>query len=211
MTTHLLIKPLLRLNEFIAKAVDVLAIRENEGIHPKHYLTKYSDFFVTNITTNDRVLDIGCGNGYIASRLAEKALAVTGIDFNLERITFAQKQFSRDNLQFITGDATAYAYKENYDALVLSNVLEHIENRLDFLLRIKKLAPKLLIRVPMINRDWVVLYKKDLGLPYMSDATHYIEYTIESFADEMKSAGLRIDSYSIQFGEIWAVVTKERP
>jgi len=53
--------------------------------------------------------------------------------------------------------------------------LEHIENRIEFLNKIKNLAPKILIRVPMINRDWITLYKKELGMEWRLDKTHYID------------------------------------
>jgi hypothetical protein len=76
-----------------------------------------------------------------------------------------------------------------------------------FILRkVKKLAPRILIRVPMINRDWITLYKKELGLEYRLDKTHFIEYTLESFKKELEQASLKIDKFSIQFGEIWAVI-----
>jgi len=45
---------------------------------------------------------------------------------------------------------------------------------------------------------------KELGLDYRLDKTHYIEYTYDTFLEEIESAGLKILSYSIQFGEIWA-------
>ena len=57
-----------------------------------------------------------------------------------------------------------------------------------------------------INRDWITLYKKELGVEWRLDKTHYIEYTLESFKEELKKAGLNLEKYSIQFGEIWAVV-----
>jgi len=60
----------------------------------------------------------------------------------------------------------------------------------------------------MINRDWVVLYKKEMGLNYMSDPTHYIEYTLESFIYELSLVKLKMQDYSIQFGEIWAKISK---
>ena len=56
----------------------------------------------------------------------------------------------------------------------------------------------------MINHSWVPLYMKELGLDYRLDKTHYIEYTYDTFLEEIESAGLKILSYSIQFGEIWA-------
>lgn len=91
---------------------------------------------------------------------------------------------------------------------MLSNVLEYIENRVEFLRIIQTLAPKILIRVPMINRDWITLYKKELGVQWRSDTTHFTEYTLGSFQEEIERVGLRVGYYSIQFGEIWTEVRK---
>ena len=96
--------------------------------------------------------------------------------------------------------------KKPFDVVTLSNVLEHIEYRIEFLKRMKKKASKLLIRVPMINRDWITLYKKELGMRYYGDRGHFTEYSFDSFERELDEAGLKIEKYNIQFGEIWAVV-----
>lgn len=62
-----------------------------------------------------------------------------------------------------------------------------------------------LIRVPMLDRDWVTLYKKELGLEYRLDVTHFVEYTLNSFAKELEDAGLKMESYRVRYGEIYAV------
>jgi hypothetical protein len=62
--------------------------------------------------------------------------------------------------------------------------------------------------VPMIDRDWLALFKKEKGVEYRLDKTHFTEYTIESFEEEIKEADLKIESYSVQFGEIWAIIKK---
>ena len=80
--------------------------------------------------------------------------------------------------------------------------------RVKFLMSAKKLASKFLIRVPMLSRSWIDVYKKELGLEYRLDKTHFIEYTFEGFKEELSRAGLKVLDYSIQFGEIWAVVVK---
>ena len=54
------------------------------------------------------------------------------------------------------------------------------------------------------NRSGFDVYKKELGLEYRRDKTHFIEYTLEGFKEELEKVGLRISDYSIQFGEIWA-------
>jgi 2-polyprenyl-3-methyl-5-hydroxy-6-metoxy-1,4-benzoquinol methylase len=166
----------------------------------------YHKFFVDNVGENDTVLDIGCGNGALTYDVARKAKKVVGIDLNEQNITSAKNKFSRENIEYIHGDALTYHQKEKFDVIILSNVLEHIDKRVEFLTSLKKLAPKILVRVPMLNRSWIDIYKKELGLEYRLDLTHFIEYTLEGFKEELNRAGLRISDYSIQFGEIWAVV-----
>ena len=152
------------------------------------------------------VLDIGCGNGALTYDVAKKAKKVIGIDLNEKNILTARRKYSRENIEYIHGNALSDLPKEQFDVIILSNVLEHIDKRVEFLVSLKKLAPKFLIRVPMLNRSWIDLYKKELGLEYRLDKTHFIEYTFEGFKEELDKAGLRILDYSIQFGEIWAGV-----
>ena len=57
----------------------------------------------------------------------------------------------------------------------------------------------------MIDREWIAVYKKDLGLEYRLDATHFTEYTYEQLKDELNQAGIEILSNHVKFGEIYAV------
>lgn len=207
MLYKILIKFFLSIDNFLYKLISVLSIKAEGGIHPKHRLMNYHKFFVDNINPGDAVLDIGCGNGALSFDIAKKAKKVTGIDLSKENIKFAKENFYKENIEYIHGDAIKNLPAERFDAVILSNILEHIKNRTDFLSKIKELAPKILIRVPMINRDWTTLYKKELGLGWKLDKTHFIEYTLKSFQEELGKAGLKIQSYSIQFGEIWGVIT----
>ena len=184
---------------------------EKDGLHPKHRIMNYHKFFVDNVGDNDVVLDIGCGNGALTYDVARKAKRVVGIDLNERNIEIARSRFSKENIEFIYGNALASLPGEKFDAVILSNVLEHIESRVEFLVSLQRKTPKFLIRVPMLNRSWIDLYKKELGLEYRLSKTHFIEYTLETFTEEMTRAGLRILNYSIQFGEIWAVVGRCAP
>lgn len=159
-----------------------------------------------NVGENDTVLDIGCGNGALTYDVAKKAKKVVGIDLNVQNISIAKNKFSRENIEYRHGNALTDLPNEKFDVIILSNVLEHIDKRVEFLIALKNLASKFLIRVPMLNRSWIDVYKKELGLEYRLDKTHFIEYTFESFEEELGRAGLSVLDYSIQFGEIWAVV-----
>lgn len=199
------IKILCYFNNLSYKIIGRLAIIENKGIHPKHRILNYHKFFLDNISASDKVLDIGCGEGSVSADMAKKARGVVGIDISKKNIISSRKKYFKDNLQFIEGDATTFDFKEKFDVIILSNVLEHIKDRVKFLEKIKKLAPKILIRVPLITRDWISVWKKENNFNYKLDETHFIEYTEESFQKEAAEAGLKIESSYIKFGELYAI------
>lgn len=201
-----IIKLLILLHNFSYKWISSLSVRAEGGIHPKHRLIGYHDFFLNCISKDDTVLDIGCGNGSLAFDLSQKAHKVIGIDIDPNTIKKAKARYRSANLEFILGDATQYTFNNKFDVIVLSNVLEHIKNRVQFLKKIKTIAPKKLIRVPMENRDWITLYKKELKMEYRLDPTHEAEYTLKLFRKELKDAGYVIMSHEIIFGELWAIV-----
>lgn len=195
------------LDNFSYKVLSFLAIKNNGGIHPKHQIMDYHKFFLDNIAENAVILDIGCGNGAVAFDLAKKASKVIAIDIEEKNIKTAKNKFSADNLEYIVGDATTYDFQDRFDAIVLSNVLEHIKDRIYFLKKIKKLSLKILIRVPLLTRDWLSVYKKNIGVEYRLDKTHFIEYTEDIFSKEMQAAGLKVEKMYTEFGELY-VVTK---
>ncbi len=161
---------------------------------------------MNNISPYDNVLDIGCGNGSLVKDVAGRAKSVLGVEIDGGLVEKAQRKNSGPNIEYRQADATKDLSNEHFDVIIMSNVLEHIDDRINFLKTIRPLANKFLFRVPMIDREWVTLYKKELGLDYRLDTTHFVEYTFAQFKDEFEQAGFIIESYSIQFGEIWAVV-----
>jgi cyclopropane fatty-acyl-phospholipid synthase-like methyltransferase len=52
------------------------------------------------------LLDLGCGNGLITSRLAAHFKSVTGVDFSRPLIDVARARFAGSNVRFSVGDAT---------------------------------------------------------------------------------------------------------
>ena len=178
------------------------------GVNPKHRLTNYHAFFVERIPEGSRVLDIGCGIGAVARSIAEgvPGVHVTGIDADARTLIQAQAQALPTNLNFIVGDARRDLPAEHWDVIVLSNVLEHVEDRVGLLRRlIERHAPgRLLIRVPLFERHWHLPLRRELGIGYFSDPTHEIEHTLEQFDAEIAAAGLITVERLTQWGEIWA-------
>jgi len=207
--TRIAMRLLLMLENVVNKFINRLAIPYGGGVHVKHRLMRYHDFFIDRIAPGERVLDIGCGYGAVAYSLATRAGAlVTGIDLNEVNVEKAKGRFHHPNLTFVHGDARTNLPSGPWDVLVLSNILEHIDRRVSFLTELQQgLRPsRMLIRVPMIDRDWRVPLRAELGMFHFGDPTHFTEYTAESFEKELIEAGLSIRHVQYNWGEIWAEV-----
>ncbi len=205
------LRHLFRIQQQMNYGVDAAAAQYEQGPHPKHRLTRYHDFFVSRMSVDERVADIGCGFGELAFALADRAGAnVTALDFDDQKLKTAASRFGHDRIEYIQQDALTWTPDVAYQTLVLSNVLEHIDDRIGFLTRIQaSIQPqRWLIRVPRFDRDWTVPMRKELGMPYFLDDTHFIEYTPEIFESEMRDSGLTIVSMELCWGEIWAEVTQ---
>jgi SAM-dependent methyltransferase len=195
-------------------AMDRAAIAYDHGVHVKHRLTRYHDFFVENVGAGERVLDVGCGKGELAWDLAERGGAtVVAIDRARWALDFARAHFAHPRVTYVESDALAYEAEGPFDAAVLSNVLEHVGPRVDLLLALRERigVGRLLIRVPAIDRDWVVPLRHELGLTYFSDPEHEVEYTPELLRDELAKAGWEMGEPRLSWGEIWVVATPAEP
>lgn len=198
---------LFRIDRWLYYFEGQMARAYGQGVHPKHRHIRYHDFFIARLTADERVLDIGCGIGAVAHDVAERAAVdVVAVDINSENIAAAQKRFAHPRVQYMVGDALQILPEGRFDAVILSNVLEHLPQRPLFLRNVQKAVQpdRILIRVPLFERDWRVPLKKELGVEWRLDPTHETEYTLDSFAQEMEESGLEVTYMVVKWGEIWA-------
>lgn len=200
---------LFQFHELIEAEIDRCAIRYNNGVHPKHRLMNYHEFFTQRLKPGESVLDIGCGSGFVAYSMAMVGAYVTGLDLSEENIHIASQRHKHPNLSFIVGDATKFLPTGKFSTVVASNVLEHIADRQGFLRFVQKniMPERWLFRVPAFDRSWMIPLRQELGLSPFNDATHFTEYTMLSFKEEMSSAGMTIRYIERAWGELWAEVT----
>ncbi|MGF1505987.1 MAG: class I SAM-dependent methyltransferase [Anaerolineae bacterium] len=200
------LRMLLAIDDALYREEGQLAIRHNAGTHPKHDFLRYHDFFVDRLQAGQRVLDFGCGRGELTYDMAERAGAhVTGIEINEASYQAAVQNRSHPQVSYIHGDGLTDIPAERFDVIVLSNVLEHLDDRPGVLSRlVKNHQPDyLLIRVPSYEREWRVPMRDSLGVNYYLDPTHTIEYTRETFRQETGAAGLTLDEFVATWGEFW--------
>lgn len=72
------------------------------------------------------VLDVGCGNGYIASRLAEMGYSVVGVDASEEGVAIARNAHPNVRFEVCSAYDDLSHFVENVDLVVSSEVIEHL-------------------------------------------------------------------------------------
>ena len=84
------------------------------------------DWFFTP-AAGERILDVGCGSGVFANRLAKLGAQVTAVDSNAKAVEYGERTFARDNLEFRRGLLDELGLPDDsFDAAVCLKVIEHV-------------------------------------------------------------------------------------
>jgi trans-aconitate 2-methyltransferase len=88
---------------------------------------------VLTLKGNERVLDIGCGNGKTTAAIAERVPqgSVLGVDASADMVAFAKEQWTagHPNLQFAVADARHLPFKREFDLVISFNALHWISDQ----------------------------------------------------------------------------------
>ncbi|QEC69760.1 methyltransferase domain-containing protein [Panacibacter ginsenosidivorans] len=96
----------------------------------KTKLEKYYQPIHNLIPGSGKMLDIGCGYGFMSYMLhfAAPQRIITGIDYDDEKITLANHCFSKDeNINFLHADATNFETGD-YDVIIMADMLHYLES-----------------------------------------------------------------------------------
>jgi len=105
---------------------------------------------------NLKILDLGCGGGLICEPLSRLGAKVTGVDFIKENIESAKKHAELNNLkiEYFKQDVDNLKLKNNFDVIILFEVLEHIDDWSNLIYKIKHyLKNKGILLISTINRN----------------------------------------------------------
>lgn len=83
-------------------------------------------------------LDLGCGNGYLSSRLGASGLRVTGIDASESGLAIANRNYSTDKVSFVRAEigpnlVALLPAGLRFDLVVSSDVIEHLYRPADLI------------------------------------------------------------------------------
>jgi 2-polyprenyl-6-hydroxyphenyl methylase/3-demethylubiquinone-9 3-methyltransferase len=117
------------------------------------------DFFdpIVGEWRGKKVLDLGCGGGFMAVALAERDAIVTGIDPAMGAIAAAQRHAEANQLEicYRVGSGESIPFAEGvFDIVVCVDVLEHVEDLQHVLAEIRRvLRPGGIFLFDTINRN----------------------------------------------------------
>jgi SAM-dependent methyltransferase len=142
------------------------------------------------------VLDLGCGQGLLAEEYAKREIRVVGVD-NIppSKGIDSFENFFQQNLEAELN----LPYGRDFDCIVLSDVIEHVNDRVKLMKYIRRYLKKeglLIISAPNIAiwfyRLSLLLGRFEYGPKGILDRTHVHLYTLDSFSRFLRESGYRI-------------------
>ena len=74
-----------------------------------------------------KILDVGCGGGFLSNPLSELGHDVTGLDISQESLEVAKKYDTSKRVKYIIADARKIPFPDNsFDVIISMDFLEHV-------------------------------------------------------------------------------------
>ena len=137
------------------------------------------------------VVEVGCATGELiaAFPLADPCGRRLGLDISPRNIAAARARF--DHVEFQAGDFRQLTLPR-FDAVLLSDVLEHVSDDAAFLADAAKLAPRVLVNLPLED-NWL---NRDRAYGPADVSGHLRRYTLAQGLDLVARAGLQPTDWS---------------
>lgn len=101
----------------------------DEGDFSRQYLLNPALFSLVDNVKDRKILDAGCGQGYLCRKLAKKGAYVTGVEPALGLLDYAQKREQEESLgiTYIQADLSTWkSLSNNFDIVIANMVLMDI-------------------------------------------------------------------------------------
>jgi 2-polyprenyl-3-methyl-5-hydroxy-6-metoxy-1,4-benzoquinol methylase len=142
----------------------------------------------------ERILDVGCGDGYYDHAIAGSGARILGIDINEQRLTVAHKRNANDRTEFRFMDAEEMDLAdESFDKVVSFCVVEHFrrdQQVLGHIRRVLKPGGRLFISADSLSNPEITEADRAAHRRRYSVNTFY---TADVLGEKLQTAGLELE------------------
>jgi hypothetical protein len=135
--------------------------------------------------------------------MAKLAAVVDGVDHDALAINQAKELYKNKKMNFFHGDAFDFLSKgnEKYDIIILSHILEHLDDPESFLGKLKDRAKYIYIDLPDFEASFLNIIRDDINdkLCY-EDGDHIFEFCREDILVMFSKTGFQVLKKEYRFG-----------
>lgn len=152
------------------------------GLRPPE-LALRRQFLLEHVAAGERVLDVGCGEGWFASELVRAGASVVGIDVAEEPLRRARERDSGLDLRVVDADGPWPLRDASFDVVWAGETIEHVADTAGWLSEVRRvLGPggRLLLSTPDHGRLrvlWLALSRRAFEVHFDPRADHLRYYT----------------------------------
>jgi len=139
----------------------------------------------------------------MTAEIAKLVREVIGVDYSDEVILAARETHRAENLSFEVGDAIKYStgLNERFDVVVLSHIVEHLDDPVDLLATLSRCCRFVYFEVPDFEHNALNHHRESLqrGLIY-TDPDHRFEFDRKDAVTLLERCSLQILESEFLFG-----------
>lgn len=155
------------------------------------------------------IIDIGCGDGFVIKNLSKSIIfeTIIAVDANFSESQIKKLKLENNRINFYKDLSEICVESDLYYIILLNDVIEHVENHLEFLKCINEIIIKktydscLYITVPAFN---YLFSKHDVELG------HFRRYEVSNLKDYNSILNLKLQDFGYFFFSLYLIRAIER-
>jgi 2-polyprenyl-3-methyl-5-hydroxy-6-metoxy-1,4-benzoquinol methylase len=166
------------------------------GLEPPE-LALRRQFLLEHVSAGERVLDVGCGEGWFAGELVRAGASVVGVDVAEEPLRRARARDPGLDLRLMDADGPWPFQDASFDAVWAGETIEHVADTTGWLSQARRvLRPggRLLLSTPNHDRLyvlWLALSRRAFEARFDPRADHLRYYTRATLTRLLEGFGFR--------------------